>query len=81
MYDNFIYSSDPATEELTIERNGDEDYLRELAAEHDDPWADYEDYTDEEFAKEMAEAELAKEIDAQETYDAAVFELAGDIEF
>ena len=81
MYDDFIYSSDPATEELTIERNGDEDYLRELAAEHDDPCAGYEDYSDEEFAKEMAEAELAKEIDAQESYDAAVFELAGDIEF
>ena len=81
MYDDFIYSSDPATEELTIERNGDEDYLRELAAEHNDPWAGYEDYTDEEFAGEMAESELAEEIDAQEQYDAAVFELAGDIDF
>lgn len=68
-YEDYTYSSNPKIEELMIERNGDADYLRELAAEHFDPCAGFEDYTDEEMA------------DAQESYDAALFDLTEDIPF
>ena len=69
MLDDWIYSHDPAQEELTIERNGDEDYLRELAAEHNDPCAGFEEYTDEEMEEEI-----------RRRYDDAVLDL-GDIPY
>lgn len=69
--DTPIYSSDPATEELTIERNGDEDYWREIAeAEMLRDEADMDDFRDEEEWQ-----------DAQEKYDVVVFDLDGDIPF
>lgn len=47
--DEPIYSHDPREEELMIEHNSRYDYQAELAAEHFDPFADYND-CDEAFA-------------------------------